>query len=436
MFMKRIIIAALLLCATALQTLPGQAQQRFDTSRYYLLRPLQIFDGKDVKKGTWVLVKNNIIQSVGPSGSFSFPANTVIIDMPNQTLLPGLIDGHTHIFLHPYSEASWNDQVLKESKAERVLRAANAAKNTLMAGFTTIRDMGTQGAGYEDVGLQQSIERGVVPGPRMLIATRALATSGAYNSKDFASEQEAPKGAAEADGKDAILKEIRTQLGSGADVIYVYCESRGSKNSPPTATFTEEELKLIADLVKSANKQVVASASTPEGMRRAINAGIKYIVHGDYGTEEIFKLMKQKEVVLFPTIAHTELTSTDRNWKRGIDKDPQRVQKKKETMALAIKYGVQVGFASDASGAVMHGKNYLELELMVDYGIDNLKVLRLATSGNADLFDISDKVGRLLPGLNADIIAVDGDPSKDISKIEQIRFVMKDGSIYRNDLNK
>lgn len=434
--MRKCLLYISLFAASFFSTSKLVAQQAADTSHYYLLRPLQVFDGKEIKKNTWVLVKNNLIVNTGAPGSFSFPSKAVIIDMPNQTLLPGLIDGHTHLFLHQYSEASWDNQVLKESRAERVLRAANGARNTLMAGFTTIRDMGTQGAGYEDVGLQQSIERGVIPGPRMLIATRALAASGVYNSKDFANEQEAPKGAAEADGKDAILKEVRTQLGAGAEVIYVHCESRGSKNNPPTATFTEEELKLVVDLVKSANKQVVASASTPEGMKRAINAGFKYIVHGDNGTEEIFKLMKQKEVVLFPTIAHTEILGTNPGWKRGIDKDPERVLRKKETVALALKNGVQIGFASDASGGVAHGKNYLELELMVDYGMDNLKVLRLATSGNADLFDISDKVGRVSPGLLADLVAVDGDPSKDISKIEQIRFVMKDGVVFRNELNK
>ncbi|MEP6675239.1 MAG: amidohydrolase family protein [Ferruginibacter sp.] len=433
--MRKILSAFLLsICLWPVADLNAQ-QVKQDTGKYYLLRPLQIFDGKDIKRNTWVLVKNNIIKAMGPSGSFEFPSSAVIIDMPNQTLLPGLIDGHTHLFLHSYTEASWDDQVLKESKAERVLRAANGAKATLLSGFTTIRDMGTQGAGYEDVGLQQSIEKQVTPGPRMLIATRALAASGVYGSKDFASEQEAPKGAAEADGRDAIIKEVRTQMGSGADVIYVYCESRPIKNYPSTATFTEDELRLIVELVKSANKQVVASASTPEGIKRAINAGVKFIVHADNANADLFKQMKLKDVTIFPTIAHTE-ASSGRNWKRGIDKDPERVRQKKETFAMALKAGVTIGFASDASGAIVHGKNYLELELMADYGMDNLQVLRAATSGNADMFEISDRVGRILTGLNADLIAVDGDPSKDISKIEQIKFVMKDGVIYRNELDK
>jgi imidazolonepropionase-like amidohydrolase len=258
-----------------------------DSSKYYLLRPYQIFDGKDVLKNTWVLIKGNEIKNVGPSGSFFFPANTVIIDMPNQTLMPGLIDGHTHLFLHLYNEASYETQVMRESGAERVLRAASNARKALMAGFTTVVDMGTLGAGFEDEGLQETIEKGVVSGPRMLIASRGISASGAYSSKGFANETEIPKGAATADGKDDILKEIRNQLGAGADIIYVYCESFGSKGNPATATYTVEELQLIVDLAKSANRIVVANASTPEGIKRAIDAGITFITHADNCTPEL-----------------------------------------------------------------------------------------------------------------------------------------------------
>lgn len=398
------------------------------------LGPRMQFEGKPILKNTWVLVKDNMIKEMGPSGSFNFPANAVIIDMPNQTLLPGLIDGHTHLFLHPYTEASWDNQVLRESKAERVIRASNNARLTLLSGVTTIRDMGTQGAGYEDVGLEQSIEKGVAVGPRMLIATRALSASGVYTSKEYASDVEAPKGAAEVDGKDAILKEVRTQIGSGADVIYVFCESRWTKDNPSAPTFTEEELRLIVDIAKTANRQVVANASTPEGLLRAINAGIMFISHADNATPEILKLMKQKGVVIYPTIAHIEVLALQRGWKRGIDKDPERVATKKKMVEMALKAGTTLCFGSDAGGGVGHGKNYLEMELMVDYGMSNIAVLTSATSGNADLFNLSSKVGRVRVGLLADLIAVDGDPTKDVSKIEQIKFVMKDGVIYRNEL--
>jgi imidazolonepropionase-like amidohydrolase len=425
--------AALLTCIffTGQKVFSQQAQStNGDTSKYYLLRPYQIFDGKDVLKNTWVLIKGNEITNMGAAGSFYFPSNTVIIDMPNQTLLPGLIDGHTHLFLHLYNETSWDNQLQGESTAERVLRAAANARKALMAGFTTVVDMGTLGAGYSDVGIQQSIEKGVVVGPRMLIATRGIAASGGY------SPVEIPKGAAEADGKDAILKEMRTQIGSGANIIYVYCESFGSKGIPSTPTYTVEELKLIVDLAQSANKLVIANASTPEGIQRAIDAGITFITHLDNCTPELLKEIKQKNITICPTIAHNEVSAVYYGWKRGIDKDPERIKNKKLLIANAVKLGVNICFGSDAGGVVAHGKNYLEMELLADYGMNNMDVLKAATSGNADIFDLSGKVGRVRQGLLADLIAVDGDPTKDVSRIEQLRFIMKDGVIYKNDLDK
>jgi imidazolonepropionase-like amidohydrolase len=412
------------------------SQRGADTSKYYLLRPLQIFDGKVMLRNTWVLVKNNMIKEIGSPGTFFFPANTTIIDMPNQTLMPGLIDGYTHLFLHPFIEASWEDQVLKETKSERVLRAANNAKATLLAGFTTIRDMGTMGADFEDVGLSQSIDKGIIPGPRMLIATKAISASGGYSTTDFSTDIDAPKGSAEADGRDAILKEVRSQIGAGANQIYVYCESIGNPQDPPTATYTEDELKLIVDVAKSAQREVVADASTVEAITRAVNAGIKFITHADDCTPELLRLMRLRSVVLYPTLAHNEILAAKKGWKRGIDADPEKIRKKKEMITNALDIGVPICFGSDAGGAVVHGKNYLEMELMADYGMSNADVLRSATSGNADLFGLSSKVGRVRVGLLADLVAVDGDPTNDVSKVEQMRFVMKDGVIYKNDLNR
>jgi len=428
--------AAILACIAFFgqTTFSQQSSQTNDTSKVYLLRPYQIFDGKQVLKNTWVLIKGNEIREVGPAGSFFFPSNTVIIDMPNQTLLPGLIDGHTHLFLHLYNEASWESQLLTESSAERVLRAAANAKKALMSGFTTVVDMGTLGVGYEDVGIQESIDKGVVVGPRMLIATRAIAASGGYSARQFANETDAPKAAAEADGKDAILKEVRSQIGAGADVIYVYCESFASKGVPSTATYTVEELKLIVELAQSANKLVIANASTPEGIQRAIDAGITFISHLDDCTPEELKEIKAKNITICPTVAHNEVSAIFYGWKRGIDKDPPRIKKKKELIDQAVKLGINICFGSDAGGVLAHGKNYLEMELLADYGMNNIDVLKAATSGNADIFDLSAKVGRVRQGLLADLIAVDGDPTKDVSRIEQLKFIMKDGVIYKNDL--
>ena len=387
-------------------------------------------------KNTWVLVKGNEIKWLVLAGSFYFPSNTVIIDMPNQTLLPGLIDGHTHLFLHLYNEASWENQLLTESAAERILRAAANAKKALMSGFTTVVDMGTLGVGYDDVGIQESIDKGVVVGPRMLIATKAIAASGGYSGRGYASDVERPKAAAEADGQDAILKEVRSQIGAGANVIYVYCESFASKGVPSTATYTVDELKLIVDLASSANKLVIANASTPEGIKRAIDAGITFITHLDNCTPDLLKLIKAKNITICPTIAHNEVSAIFYGWKRGIDKDPPRIKMKKELIDQAVKLGINICFGSDAGGVLAHGKNYLEMELLADYGMNNIDVLKAATSGNADIFDLSGKVGRVRQGLLADLIAVDGDPTKDVSRIEQLRFIMKDGVIYKNDLDK
>ncbi|UAY53557.1 amidohydrolase family protein [Ferruginibacter albus] len=433
-FYRCFIAITLIVCSYSVQ---AQSFSANDTSKSYLIRPLQIFDGKEMLRNTWILVKGNMIKAVGAPGSFNFPANCVIIDMPNQTLMPGLIDGFTHLFLHPFTEASWENQVLKEPKAERVLRAAANARTTLMAGFTTIRDMGTMGADFEDVGLQRSIEKNVIAGPRLLIATRGLVASGNYNSADFAAQDDAPKLAAEADGKDGILKEVRTQIGAGANVIFAYGETNPVKGASVSATYTSEELKLMVEVAKGAQRQVAVDANNPEAVTRAVNAGIGYIMHANNCGDNELRLMKLRGTCVYPALATNELVAQSISpWKRGIDRDPAIISKKKAFIDNAVKQGVTIGFGSDAGGIVVHGKNYLELEFMADYGMSNIDVLKAATSGNADLFDMSSKIGRVRQGLLADLIAVDGDPSKDVSKIEQIRFVMKDGVIYKNDLNK
>jgi imidazolonepropionase-like amidohydrolase len=202
--------------------------------------------------------------------------------------MPGMIEGHSHILLHPYNEVSWNDQVLKESQAERVIRAANHAKANLMAGFTTIRDLGSEGAGYADVGVKQSIEKGIIPGPRMLVAGPAIVATGSYGPKGFAPHVKVPLGANEADGIDALIREVRRQIGGGADIIKVYADYRWGPNGEAMPTFTQEELEIIVDVASSSGRPVVAHAATAEGMRRAAMAGVQTIEHGDGGTPEVF----------------------------------------------------------------------------------------------------------------------------------------------------
>src|SRR5436190_19252447 len=255
------------------------AQQK---DNYILLKPDRVFDGENFHEGWVVLVKNNIIEQAG-SMNFKLPAGSQVIELKGMTLLPGLIEGHSHLFLHPYNETVWDDQVLKESRAERTARAVNHAKATLMAGFTTVRDLGTEGAMYDDVGLKNAIEKGIVQGPRMICATRAIVIKGAYGPK-FTSDIDLPQGAEEVWGLEEVGKVVRSQIGHGADLIKVYADYRVGLNNEAVPTFSEAELKLAVDITKSTGRKVVAHAMSAEGMRRAAMSGVSTIEHGDMGT--------------------------------------------------------------------------------------------------------------------------------------------------------
>jgi imidazolonepropionase-like amidohydrolase len=393
----------------------------------YILQPDRVFDGEQMHEGWQVIVKNNIIEYAGvPSKQ---PSNARVIVLKGCTLLPGLIEGHSHLFLHPYNETSWNDQVLKESRAERVARATVHAKKTLLAGFTTVRDLGTEGAGYDDAGLKEAIEKGIIPGPRMHVATRAIVATGSYGPKVLNSDINSPKGAAEADGEDALIKEVRTQIGKGADVIKVYADYGWGIDNKQMPTFTTSELKRVVEVASGSGRIVAVHSGTEEGMRRAIEAGVTTIEHGDNGTPEIFNLMKQKNIALCPTLAASDAIAQYHGWKKGTDPEPARIQQKRKSFKAALDAGVTICMGGDV-GVFAHGDNAREMEMMADYGMKPLDVLRSATSVNADVFKINDKVGRIKQGLYADILVVQGDPSKNIHDIRNIRMVMKDGIIY------
>jgi len=414
----------LIVCLQFLMTLAAQ-----QADKYILLKPDRVFDGVQMQTGWVVLVKNNTIEQAGAM-TFKLPAGTQIIELKGQTLLPGLIEGHSHLFLHPYNETSWDDQVLKESRAERTARAVNHAKATLMAGFTTVRDLGTEGAMYDDAGLKKAIEKGVIPGPRMIIATRAIVARGAYGPKSENPDVELPQGAEEVAGLEELSKAIRSQIGHGADLIKVYADYRYGPNGETQPTFSEIELGWLVGNTVSSGRKAVAHASTPEGMKRAILAGVSTIEHGDDGTEEVFKLMKEKGVALCPTLAAGEAVEQYRGWKKGIDPEPNRIVNKRKTFQLALQAGVTICMGGDA-GVYTHGDNAREMELMVDYGMKPLEVLRSTTSVNADVFGYASKIGRIKKGLAADIIAVEGDPSADIKNIRKVNLVIKDGVIYK-----
>jgi imidazolonepropionase-like amidohydrolase len=403
------------------------AQGTAKTNTVYLLQPDRVFDGEQLHEGWQVLVKNGVIEWAGTPGAV--PKGATVITLKGCTLLPGLIEGHSHLFLHPYNETPWDDQVLQESRAERVARAVTHARATLLAGFTTVRDLGTEGAGYDDAGLKQAIEKGIVPGPHMLVATRAIVATGSYGPKSVSADVDYPKGAAEVGNAAELEKEVRTQISKGADVIKIYADYRWGLNDEVQPTFTEAELALAVAVAGSSGRQVVVHASSAEGMRRAIQAGVSTIEHGDQGTPAVFALMKEKGIALCPTVAAGDAIAQYKGWQKGREEEPERIKTKRKSFAAAMAAGVTICMGGDV-GVFAHGDNAREMELMAAYGMPPLEVLRSATSVNADVFHISNKAGRIKAGLPADILVVEGNPVNSISAVRRVKWVMKEGKIY------
>lgn len=396
-----------------------------------VLRADRVFDAiaPTAHTGWEVIVTGDRISAAGPAGRAARPSGARVVELAGMTLLPGLIEGHSHLLLHPYNEAPWNDQVLFEPLAVRTARATVAARATLMAGITTTRDLGTEGAGYADVGLKQAIDFGIIPGPRMIVTTRAIVTTGSYGPKG-AQEWSLPLGAEEANGRDQLIRVVRDQMGRGADWIKVYADYRWGPSSEARPSFTQDELNVVVEVASSAGRPVVAHAATAEGMRRATLAGVATIEHGDGGTPEVFRLMAEKGVAFCPTLAAGDATAQYAGWRKGVDPEPARIAAKRESFKAALAAGVTMCFGGDV-GVFPHGDNVRELELMVRYGMETTPALLGATSGNARTFHLEQRLGSIRPGLLADLIAVDGDPTRDISALRRVRFVMKGGAIVR-----
>ncbi len=398
--------------------------------RSILLKPAGVFEGADglVHAGWQVLVTRDRIVAVGPD--LPVPADTQIIDLAGDTLMPGMIEGHGHLFLHPYDETSWDDQVLHEPLALRTARAVANAKATLLAGFTSERDLGTEGAGYADVGLKAAIDQGIVPGPRLSVATRAIVALGAYGPKGFEPGVAIPQGAEEVSGVDQIVAAVRRQIAAGADWVKLYADYRWRPGEQSRATLSLAEMTAAVVAAHDAGRPVAVHAATAEGMRRAVAAGVDTIEHGYGGTPDIFAAMATKRIALCPTLAASDATSRYRGW-NGSEPAPPTVALSRSSLKLALKAGVPICVGGDA-GVFAHGENTREMELLVAAGMRRADVLMAATSGNARWLRLAETLGTVRPGLLADLVAVSGDPTADFAALRRIRMVMKGGAIVPN----
>jgi imidazolonepropionase-like amidohydrolase len=425
------------LCATLLAfgLFPDAAPAQTKAASVYLLRPDKVWTGDDAPShsGWAVLVRDGAIVAVGDAAHLTIPADAQRIDLPGATLTPGLIDLHSHLFLHPYNETAWNDQVLKEPTPYRTLAAAQHARDTLMAGFTALRDLGTEGAGYADVSVKRAIDEGRIPGPRLFVATRAIVASSSYGPgpRGFDPDAELPQGAQAVSGTDEVIRAVREQAGRGADWIKVYADYRIGADGSAQPTFSADELRALVETAHLSGRPVAAHAASDKGMRMAIEAGVDSIEHGTAGSAATFRLMRDRHVAYLPTLTAVEAYAEYfEAYEPGAAETPG-MQQAAQAFRAALGAGTTIGCGSDV-GVFRHGDNWREPAWMVKLGMSPAQTLRACTSVAARILRQQDRIGRIAPGLSADLAGFAGDPSERIESLRKPVFVMKDGVIYRS----
>ena len=423
--MKKLVVANIVCCLLFWLTADDAS-----LANDLLLKNVRVLDVEsgEISEESDVRISGGEISEIGTS--LESKENEESIDLSGKFLLPGLMDLHSHLLLHPYDEATWNDQVLKESLGLRTIRGTVHARKTLEAGFTTIRELGTEGAGFADVAIRDAINKGMIPGPRVLTATRALVTSGGYGPSGFDPRFNIPKGAQQADGVGEVRRATREQIAAGADWIKVYADYRRQSGGGSTPTFSEEELKAIVDEANSAGVPVSAHATTDKGIKRAVKAGVNTIEHGYQASPEALQLMKDSNVVLCPTLAASESMATYSGWDPS-KADHQRVATAKQLMKNAIQSGVTIACGSDV-GVFSHGDNARELELMFAYGMPIKDVIRSATSTAAKTIGRAEDLGQVKAGFIADLVVVEQNPVDELKTLRKPTVVIHAGKVVFN----
>jgi imidazolonepropionase-like amidohydrolase len=430
--MRRIRIVLVFACV--MSVIPGMTFGQAAPHRI-AIRAGKLIDGKNEKpiENALIVVEGDKIVSVTAGGSV--PSEAEVIDLSKATVLPGFIDTHTHVLLQgDVTAAEYDEQLLKQSIPYRAILAARNARIALSHGFTAIRDLETEGAMFADVDVKMAIANGEVPGPRMQVATRAMAPTGMYPLLGYSWELKVPTGVQYVDGVDGARKAVREQAMYGADWIKYYSDRRYHFEADvlhSMVNFTDEEAKAIVDEAHRIGKRVAAHCIGSDGIAAALKAGVDTVEHGDGLTEALMEEMARKGVYWVPTITVGVYVAPGRggNWQKMADLQ-------RENFAKALKKGVKIALGTDAGGFDWKALNQAkEFEYYVQYGMTPMQAIRSGTVTAAELLGWSDKLGTIEAGKWADLVAVGGDPLKDIKEVENVKFVMKGGVVYKNEVH-